>query len=138
MKSCFLETVNNLFMKYYLNHKLKTKIINNLNGVKSESLIDSIINSDLIISVDSFPMYLAISFNIKTFLIVGPTDPKQYIDNFQNDSLQIYNPNVETCRFCYRASDKGQSKMYTCQDPICMKTINYKKVIKDINSLLIK
>ena len=63
----------------------------------------------MVICVDSFPMYLAISFDISTYLIAGPTDPKQYVDNFQNKSIQIYNPNIETCRYCYKASEKGES-----------------------------
>ncbi len=129
---------NNLFRKYFLKCDIKSKVINNLCGLKSESLIESIINSDLVICVDSFPMYLAISFNINTYLIAGPTNPKQYIDDFQNESLQIYNPNIETCRYCYKASEKGESRMYTCREPLCMKTIDYKKIINDINLFLIK
>ncbi len=125
----FIELINS-------NDFTNDQFTNHLLGLTEEGLLNIIQSSDLIICVDSFPMYLSLSYSKNIIIISGPTNPSHFVDNLRQSNLKIFSPEENTCRHCYSTSDGGNSPMYKCSNPTCMSERDYSLIAQEAMKIL--
>ncbi|WP_434630383.1 glycosyltransferase family 9 protein [Chromobacterium sp. CV08] len=110
-----------------------TPVINMVNRINFHEAAHIIQRARLYIGNDSALLYLAAALKTRSIGLYGPTAVSAFLPL---GNKQFYIHSQTSCSPCYNSLDGVKSKMYSCADNVCMKSISPSQVLKKVQSIL--